>query len=503
MADIILVSCLKAELRVNLTAYVQSAVTEIPTEVTEAGSPQAQDFRWRFVLQGTTVTLEGDRFVILANYAGDIETKSALFGFHLNPVYPIARIEFGLHADRVNNNAVITPANISCTVTLGPGSDLNASILKIPVWLFTSNILSTGTFVGIARAALSKQKLEIPIFSLADAGWRAVAFGLAQNSAISFEEITLLAYRLQRVSGTIDDLVMPVKFFARIALQFRIDGTFFETDPDDFKTELQNLPPDGPEPDDDTHLHVTAKISLRPLYESLYGISDQDVDLAGIKFNISYSEATIGEDITNGHFDPPKEFLAKFTFELNGDIDEDMVVEAVPAFDKSGYRVYLTKVRLADDSRTRLAAYGNEIVQFMENLLASFEKDVSLDAKPIVEDFEKKLSGKFSYGMGGTSSVGSAVLGIDSELRVGPVLDVYLYNRSLVFGFLLSGPLGAHMLGPDELPLYDNDILKAWGGMGLLGPKGSNFGLSSSVVPSGSLSSQLHWSPGLGGVFPP
>lgn len=156
-------SVLSVTISLNLTSLSTAIAGGVPGHFDEVGSPDADKLRWTFDLTSSNVTLEQGRLKIVLQYRGDVETRQALFGCHLNPVMPVVSLYVTPTVTRVEDHWYVGAGDWEGDVTLAPGSDTGCSFANLDVQGLIFQRLDSLGIGDKVQAALDRLRMPVPL----------------------------------------------------------------------------------------------------------------------------------------------------------------------------------------------------------------------------------------------------------------------------------------------------------------------------------------------------
>ena len=157
-------SMLPVTLVIDLTPLERTLQTTMPERFTEAQHPLGNDYRWDFVREGAPhVSIQDGWISIQATYRGLIESKEALRGCRLDPIYPVLDTTGQLEIEQQGNDFVLSLKNPQMVIALKPQSESKCNMFNSPVNDQLTELLNRGTLVQSIKQAVDAGRFQIPL----------------------------------------------------------------------------------------------------------------------------------------------------------------------------------------------------------------------------------------------------------------------------------------------------------------------------------------------------
>jgi hypothetical protein len=157
-------SMLPVTLVIDLTPLERTLQTTMPERFTEARHPLGNDYRWDFVREGAPqVSIQDGWVSIQATYRGLIESKEALRGCRLDPIYPVLDTTGELEIEQQGNVFVLSLKNPQMVIALKPESDSKCNMFNSPVNDQLTELLNRGTLVQRITQVVEVGRFQIPL----------------------------------------------------------------------------------------------------------------------------------------------------------------------------------------------------------------------------------------------------------------------------------------------------------------------------------------------------
>ena len=157
-------STLPVTLVIDLTPLERTLQTTMPERFTEAQHPLGNDYRWDFVREGEPhVSIQDGWVRIHATYRGAIETKKALRGCRLDPLYPVLDTMGQLEIGQEGNVFVLNLKNPQTVLALKPESENKCNMFNSPVNDQLAKLLNRGTLVQRIKQTVDAGGFQIPL----------------------------------------------------------------------------------------------------------------------------------------------------------------------------------------------------------------------------------------------------------------------------------------------------------------------------------------------------